>query len=237
MKDIIKKLLREELLETINDKDVIDFNNINLTSEFNKLNDLLFRGEITPIPIRWGMDKNLIGTVYYAKDESGKEIIRGLRMSRFYDLTYVQFKNTLAHEMIHVYLSQQGIEHEHDEPFLKEMNRINGMGLGFNITVSEELDDYPDISSHVKGKELVFFTFRDGESNYIVVMNKDTYKDKKKVISNTFKSSGSFWLSSNVLLRNFPVQKFLGNNIKFNTISDDMLNKLFVDGKKIKYQG
>ena len=137
MKDIIKKLLREELLETINDKDVIDFNNINLTSEFNKLNDLLFRGEITPIPIRWGMDKNLIGTVYYAKDESGKEIIRGLRMSRFYDLTYVQFKNTLAHEMIHVYLSQQGIEHEHDEPFLKEMNRINGMGLGFNITVSE----------------------------------------------------------------------------------------------------
>jgi hypothetical protein len=121
-----------------------------------------------------------------------------------------------------------------DEPFLKEMNRINGMGLGFNITVSEELDDYPDISSHVKGKELVFFTFEDGGSNYILVISKDTYKDKKRVISNAFNGSGGFWLSSNVLLRNFPVQKILGSNIKFNLISDDMLNKLFVDSKKIK---
>jgi len=234
MKKLIQELFRRMILETINDKDVIDFNDINLTSEFNRLNGLLFGSEIAPIPIRWGMDKNLIGTVYYAKDESGKEIIRGLRMSRFYDLTYGQFKNTLAHEMIHVYLSQQGIEHEHDEPFLKEMNRINGMGLGFNITVSEELDDYPDISSHVKGKELVFFTFEDGGSNYILVISKDTYKDKKRVISNAFNGSGGFWLSSNVLLRNFPVQKILGSNIKFNLISDDMLNKLFVDSKKIK---
>lgn len=231
----------KELLETINNKDVIDFNDINLSSEFNGLNDLLFRGEIVPIPIRWGLDKDRIGSLYYVKDDAGKYVIRGLRISKFYNLTYGQFKNTLAHEMIHVYLLQQGIDDNHDEPFLKEMNRINGMGLGFNITVSEEFDDYPVISSHVKAKELVFFTFKYGGSNHIILMTNDTYKNKYKLIANGFKSYGkenkdfvgSFWLSSNRLLRNFRIQKIIGDTIKIDFISGAILNEILKDSKKL----
>lgn len=222
------------------DDEVIDFDDVNLVDEFNKLNKLLFGGKIKPILVKWGFDRNLIGSIYYKKD-GNKFIISSLRMSKFYNLTYGQFKNTLAHEMIHAYLFQRNIDHDHDEPFLKEMMRINGMGLGFRITTSEEVETYPEISSHVKGRELVYLTFNLRGFNHIVVMSPDTYKVSYKLLARAYKNmgeegnefAGSFWLSNNVLLRSFRVQKIKGDTIKVDSIDDDMLSKLMADSKKL----
>jgi hypothetical protein len=52
----------------------------------------------------------------------------------FHKTNYRQFKNTLAHEMIHVKQFVTRKQADHGRSFDSEAYRINSMGLGFNIT-------------------------------------------------------------------------------------------------------
>jgi hypothetical protein len=155
------------------DTDVIDFNEIDIYHEYNKLNDLLFDGKLSRVPIILNNRKNAHGTVKSTINRRTGEInIQSLSMSKFLNVPYKFFKDVLAHEMIHVSLLQRNINAGHDWRFVREMDRINKMGLGFNISVTTDssmLDDF-EVSTK-KNVVLIFCVINiNGREKYVAVI-------------------------------------------------------------------
>lgn len=99
--------------------------------------------------------------------------IVSLAMSAFYKINYRQFRNTLAHEMIHVKQIFTKGTADHSWGFDREASRINGMGFGFNVTDknSEEIE----VSSNTKGKTLIAIIFEIDGDYYLSVTTPDVY--------------------------------------------------------------
>lgn len=121
------------LLEYNNPKEIID-----LETEYDRLNEELFNGKLERIPIKWEKVKNSGGRVVYTYQKiNGVETnkIQYLGMSSYYEKTYKDFLNILAHEMIHVYIIQNNIKDTdtHGVIFRKMMDEINSKGYNINI--------------------------------------------------------------------------------------------------------
>lgn len=161
------------------DDEIVDFDQIDLQDEFEKLNSLLFGGIIKPVQMIWNTRRSAHGTVKASRNRlTGAITIKSLGISKFLDVPYKVFKDTLAHEMIHVYLLQQGIDDGHGYRFRGEMNRINSMGLGFNVTVTMDSSNF-GLSKHAvaKAKELVFILIDTNlKKNLLVVVTPNVYR-------------------------------------------------------------
>ena len=122
-------------------------NKIDLQKEYDRLNKELFNGELYKIPLIWEHIKKHGGRVLYKQDKYNGRIINSdisLAMSDYYDYDYDMFINTMAHELIHVYLTQNNTkEHggSHGYEFQQKMKEINSKG--YNITVKLDITDVP----------------------------------------------------------------------------------------------
>ena len=135
----LTSLIKEEvngLLNEYADEDVVDINKINLQDEYDKLNQQLWEGKLPNVPLKFDSKKNGYGRVNGMIERfTRKVVVHFLAISNMYSFTYRQFRNIMAHEQIHVY--QMAVKQErggHGWDFEREARRINGMGLGFNIT-------------------------------------------------------------------------------------------------------
>lgn len=144
------------------DDEMVTFANIDLGYEFDKLNNMLFNGELTTVPLGLSSTKAKYGHVSYKYDRNTRLPIKinGLFITKFFKINYKKFKDILAHEMIHVKNLQDSMRNRtpiykgdaHGYNFIKELNRINSMGLGFNVT-DKEYDSH-DVSDDVKGGKM-----------------------------------------------------------------------------------
>lgn len=161
------------------DDEIVDFDEIDLQDEFEKLNTLLFGGSIKPVQMIWNTRRSSHGVVKATRNRlTGDITIKSLGISKFLDVPYKVFKDTLAHEMIHVFLLQQGINDGHGFRFGREMSRINSMGLGFNVTVTMDSSSF-GLSKHAqsKAKELVFILIDTNlKKNLLVVVTPNVYR-------------------------------------------------------------
>lgn len=137
----LKSLIQEEVAKFISetfehtDDELVGRQNINLQQEYDKLNQLLFEGKLPRVPLKWDNSKRRLGVVNSMRNRfTGEMKVIGLGMSGFYKINYRKFKDTLAHEMIHVWQVVTGRGGSHGWDFHSEARRINGMGLGFAIT-------------------------------------------------------------------------------------------------------
>jgi hypothetical protein len=252
MKTFIKSLLRES---TINegrehtDDEIVDFNEIDLQQEYNKLNQLLFKGNLQPVTMLWNKRKGAHGVVKGTRSRStGKITLKSLSMSQFLKVPYRFFKDVLAHEMIHVFWMQQDVNAKHGPLFVQQMNRINSMGLGFNVSVksdSSETSKFEMSSDVVKqGMELVFVLLQtDRDKNMLSVMKYDTYKLQGYRVADIYNhlvnktpkyrtARGEFYLSTNPKLQAQKIQRaFGGGGISYIRINDEIANSLKQDAK------
>lgn len=228
------------------DNEIVDFNEINIQNEFNKLNTLLFNNEIKPVTMEWGRRKSAHGHVTATRNRVTGEIkIKKLSLSTFYNIPYRFFKDVLAHEMIHVYLLQKGLNVNHGLEFIQEMNRINAMGKGFNITVTSDASNFEVAKSNSKSNvELVFLVFDNGKSkNNVAVMNYKTYKSRGMKISRIFDSLcksgkyqivyGQFFLSKSILLQAQSIQRSFERSIGFQNVPDEKLEQYKAGAKEL----
>lgn len=241
-----KKLIKEAKEHT--DDEIVEFNEIDLQHEYNKLNDLLFGGKLYPIEMLWNKRRSVHGSVTASINRRTKEItIKALKISQFLAITYKYFKDILAHEMIHVYWLQHNINAKHDYRFVQQMNRINGMGLGFNVSIKGDSSKF-ELSKETLAKKkqlVVLVTKVEGEStSRLSVMGLNLYKTKGYRISDIYETltySGKeqskygevlcdFYLSDNPELQRYPVQKSL-YNLRFHNMPDEKAANL-VDGAK-----
>ena len=225
------------------DDDIIDFNDINLEQEFDKLNKLLFDNKCNRVPLELSMRRMAHGHVSATINRLSRKItVKKLAISKFYNIPYKLFKDTFAHEMIHVYLLQQNINDGHGVYFHREMNRINGMGLGFNVSVKLDSGDL-ELSSSVKGRDVIFMIFSNGGKIGLSVMTPTAYYSQGVKIGKIFSYAtrsgkykefvGEFYESNNPLLRKFTIQRSFTKSISHSTITEDMMDKLISESKKI----
>lgn len=138
-------IINEEVSGFLNEfaeEDIVDSRNIDLQREYDELNKLLWDGKLPKVVLKFDSKKNGYGRVHGQIERfTRKVIINYLAISNLYKFTYRQFRNIMAHEQIHVY--QMGVKNErggHGWDFEREARRINGMGLGFEITAKNGED-------------------------------------------------------------------------------------------------
>ena len=138
--------------KTFLEKTVFDVNTINLDSEFNKLNKLLFSNEVEKIPMSFAdLGRRKLGQTQIF-NLTGIEKPVGLKMSNSFT-SLKSFINVLAHEMIHMLVAQRNLKHfldtkkilpkekHHGKSFTAEMRRINRMGSGIIIDLKYKGED------------------------------------------------------------------------------------------------
>lgn len=184
-----------EAREYAND-DIIDFNDIDLYTEYGKLNALLFDGQLTNnIEILWGTPKGRHGQLRTTRNTRTRQILNmELRISKFRKLSYKLFKDTLAHEMIHVKLMQNWISDNHGPRFIREMNRINGMGLGFDVKIRDDRDDLPLTNETPLPKPVVFILIdgRVADKASMIVITRSGFDQEKEWIYHQYQKLVDF---------------------------------------------
>ena len=250
VKTLIKKRLHESLLgesKEHTDDEIVDFNEIDLQHEYNKLNQLLFKGGLQPVTMLWNKRKGAHGVVKGTRNRStGKITLKSLSMSQFLKVPYRFFKDVLAHEMIHVFWMQQDVNAKHGPLFVQQMNRINSMGLGFKVSVrsdSSETSKFEMSADVVKqGMELVFLLMdTDKDKNMFSVMKYEAYKEQGYRILSIYNhlvnekpkykfANGEFFLSTNPRLQAAKIQRSFGS-ISYSRIDDTIANDLKKDAK------
>jgi len=227
------------------DTDIIDFNEIDIYHEYDKLNKLLFNDELPRVRIILNNAKNTHGSVSATRNRLTNIVtIQSLTMSKFLNVPYKFFKDVLAHEMIHVYWFHKNVNANHDYRFVREMNRINGMGLGFNITIktdSSMLDDF-QVSSR-KNVTLIFCIITlNGTDNKILVTKEKIYFEQGRQISKIFDQtvrkgkfkevSLNFYKSDAPYLQKLIIQRTFMKSLRYENIPDERVDDLI--GKSIK---
>jgi hypothetical protein len=95
---------------------------------FDEYNRDVFRGELPAVKLTFFNARRTLGQFYWG---SGRGV--GIKVSLFYDRTEKQFRNTLLHEMCHLYCYCQGWLREHHGTRWKKVaanaSRITGMEI------------------------------------------------------------------------------------------------------------
>lgn len=175
MADLIK-IIKEEFSNILNEmgtEDIVDPNTINLREEYDKLNKLLFNNSLRDVPLQWDNSRKHLGVVRAVRNRFSTEVsVEYLALSKFYKINYRQFRDVMAHEMIHVWQFLTLRKADHGWTFMREANRINGMGLGFLINVrnSEQIEASDEVKANMSKRMMIAVVFNmDGKEGVNVV--------------------------------------------------------------------
>jgi hypothetical protein len=254
----LRKLIREMIVSEAyehTDDEMVTFANIDLQHEFDKLNNMLFNGELTTIPIDWSKTRGKYGHVRYQYNRATRmpTRINGLFITKFFKITYRKFKDILAHEMIHVKNIQDSMRNRtprykrdaHGYEFIKELNRINSMGLGFNVT-DKEYDSH-EVSDDIKGKEMYIGVLRLSgvkSGTFIIAMTPAAYNQRHRIIDifNHVIKTGKyksveieyFRVDSPYFLK-FRQQRNFNTNVGYAPAKQEDLDKLDEVGEEVDF--
>lgn len=229
------------------DDEIVSFNEIDLQHEFDKLNKLLFNGELKRVPMIWNKRKSAHGVVRAHRNSAWDDWrIVHLAMSQFLNVTYKNFKDTLAHEMIHVKLLQQNINDGHGWRFRKEMHRINNMGLGFNVSITasfKEAEINPEIASNAP-TVIALVIDTNNKKNMINVMSSTMYERTRDIVEKMFQNitdrgkyrfvKMTYIKSNDPELMKFPMKKKAVATISYREASEQLIDRLKTSGEVIR---
>jgi hypothetical protein len=249
----IKTIINEELgmLHEIEyqDADIIDSSRLSLDDEYSKINKQLFGGQLPKIPMRWSNRKGNLGHVRAFVNRMTREYkIRYLAISSFHAMPYRVFKDTLAHEMIHVKQLSHGLPNydpsaPHGRSFMGEADRINSMGLGYKITVRSE--EKMGISDKTKEntRALVAVILNIDGRNSLSVTTPNVFASDADYLFNTFEhliQRGKYRKieimaveSTNSQLLRYRIQRTYKKGIAHGQVTDELLDDL-LSSKLIK---
>jgi hypothetical protein len=210
----------------------MSFKDFPLQKEYDKINQFAFDGKLEPVPLQWNMSKNRMGSVYAIRNSNNKQInITKLELSRYYDLEYKEYRNILAHEMIHVYLFQQGVWKDigniaHGVYFKKKMDELNSKG--FEITINDELNH--NISSSVKRKTSTIILIKYATNKSIIVAPDNKINDIIELIKNNKFSYDMHFIvlkTNNDKVLKYPVYR--SGKLKYYTVEPELYDELIDD--------
>ena len=110
-----------------------------ISEKFEKYNNLYFNGSLKTPKFKISNSKRALGTLSISRRLNfygGYTKEHTISISKYYDRTEKQYDNTLIHEMIHLYISQNDIKDNgsHGRRFKAECVRINKYGWDLSRT-------------------------------------------------------------------------------------------------------
>jgi hypothetical protein len=110
-----------------------------ISEKFEKYNNLYFNGSLKTPKFKISNSKRALGTLSISRRLNfygGYTKEHTISISKYYDRTEKQYDNTLIHEMIHLYISQNDIidNGSHGRRFKTECARINKYGWDLSRT-------------------------------------------------------------------------------------------------------
>lgn len=235
------------------DDEIVTFNEIDLQHEYDKFNALLFGGSLPNVNLSWNNNKGRHGMVRSVVNKFSKKPIRieGLYMSKYFKITYRKFKDIFAHEMIHVKNIDDAIKlnipryrgDAHGYEFMREANRINSMGLGFNITDKEY--ESIDVSDHVRGRNIYIGVLKvRGAKNgdFIIAMTPAAYAQRKELESifdynikrGKYKNVEiKYYNTNSPHFLKFSVQRNFNTNVRYKPATENDLLKVGELGQEL----
>lgn len=157
------------IIEFLKEKQEFQFE-YDIKKEFDELNKLLFNNEVPFPEISFDSHKTRVAWV----DSKGTYTKRGLsevynivlHFNKNLSLTPEQFRNTLAHEMIHLLLYERKIFNDyggdHGVYFTREMDRINNMNIGIKISPKNDtISPFQQRPKKEKEFYVIFFNWKD----------------------------------------------------------------------------
>lgn len=110
-----------------------------ISEKFEKYNNLYFNGSLKTPKFKISNSKRALGTLSISRRLNfygGYTKEHTISISKYYDRTEKQYDNTLIHEMIHLYISQNDIidNGSHGRRFKAECARINKYGWDLSRT-------------------------------------------------------------------------------------------------------
>ena len=248
MENKLNQIITEEIsnifeIVSYNDNDIINPNEIDLYDEYSKLNKLLLNNQLPEVPMKWGGRKRALGHVNaMVNRRTGESRVNDLTISAFHSLPYKTFKNTLAHEMIHVKQLTDGSPYTSDPhgfKFQHEANRINQMGLGFNITTKSNED--LGVSDNVKknAKRMIGIVLKIDNKLFACTTTPNVFNSEfenviklyQKLVNNEKYRNIEILVvdTNNGDLLKTPMKRTFRNGISYAPISNELLGELLKD--------
>jgi hypothetical protein len=191
----------------------------------------------------WGARKGSLGHVKTMYNRlTGENKIISLTISTFHALPYREFKDTLAHEMIHIKqlstLKPQTYD-PHGHTFHSEMRRINQMGLGFNIQIFNDGNLDVSDTSKAKAKDMLCIIFKLDNKVFACTATLSAYTNEFKNVVRLFQglvNRGKYRLaeitvieSKNPVLLKYPMKRTFKSGVTYAPVSDELYNELLKD--------
>lgn len=235
MRDLIA---RTGLILESRDEEYIEPDKFNLSGEYSKLNKMLFGGKLGFYPIKWNNRKASGGLVNSLR--KGRDVwVKDVQISKFYRHNLSTLRNTLAHEMIHVFLIEKGYDaaldsHKHGRMFKHEMKRINGLGKGFNIVI-DEVRQASAVRKNAKKKKYGVLLVEGPMGDGFLIFNEKVLKDiydelLSKPIRWLERFKFRFYHSMEDGLGAYPVKRKLGKGFGYYPDEDGIVGKVKKDG-------
>lgn len=202
-----------------------------LEAMFDDLNDKLFGGELKRIPLMW---KTMRGSGGHLKSTRRTTVINGkktvtdtpdyIAISDFYKKDEKQILDTLAHEMLHLWIVQNNIQDDsyHGLRFKEKMREINKLGI-VTIDLKDDVTDLDVSDDKPLTKPVIAFVQEDHTLNRkllsLIAASEFTPEAKEKImdaIVGTSKYSKRdftirFFECTDSVLRKYPVTRKFKN--------------------------
>lgn len=95
---------------------------------FDYYNNLVFGGKLPRVPIKLNNTRRQLGQFYWGVSRG-----IGIKISTYYDRPESEYKNTIVHEMCHLYCYNRGWKNEHHGPRWRAIADKASRITGFNI--------------------------------------------------------------------------------------------------------
>jgi hypothetical protein len=196
------------------------------------------------VPLKFDAKKNGYGRVNGMIERfTRKVIVHHLAISNMYSFTYRQFRNIMAHEQIHVY--QMAVKQErggHGWDFEREARRINGMGLGFNITArnGEDIPVSDQAKQNFSKKKLIAMVLNFDGQYSLTLTTPSVYEREADQFFKIFDSAVNKFHkyssveitvieTSNPEVMGFPVARTFMRSVRSVPLHDRLLEQLLND--------
>lgn len=158
-----------------------------ISDNFQVINELYFNNELKTPKFEINHLKNCLGQYHWKRNPYTCILLESvIRISDVYDRTEDDIVNTIAHEMIHLYIRQNNIKDtrpHHGKVFNQIADRLNREG-GFHIARTDSVEGC-GFRDKTKTKEFYVGLFYSGISRryFSFVMNKNYIEYYKKVFN------------------------------------------------------
>ena len=181
---------------------------------YNQINSEAFGNRLPPILICIGRATRQLGCFVYPINIKGSRADHlrrcKIRISSAFNLPHESYRDTLAHEMIHLYLWLAGVNETHHGPTFRRMMRDINQRCGYHIEVSSRMGQNPaQAPARPVRSYFAILNWRDGERTITRMATTFVFTFHRAISGSPDILSVEWYASNAPWLRRFPAVRTL----------------------------